>query len=185
MSLIPNFEDKKIHILDNAIEEKFKFNIINNPLHPSHCPAIFLPFVAKEYDIDISLFSEEEAREILSSAIWSKTKVGTLAAVKNAINTFDEDAVLLDFKNVPRRDGTISRDGTIKYTNFGIDHWAKYSVRLSRPMSLSQKSRLILLLSAIAPARCELISIDAQSTIIHDGVIKRNSNYTYGGYING
>jgi phage tail P2-like protein len=185
MSLLPKNEAKELHSLDEALARRWQFDVIENPLEPLLCDKKYLPFVAKAYDIDISLLDEAKARAILKTAILHKNKIGTIKAVKNLVQSFDTEAKIVTFADAPRHDGRIVRDGSKHYKNYGLTHWAMYSVELKKVISISQKEELIRQLKIIAPARCVLINIEAQQTITHDREIKRNRNYNYGGYING
>jgi len=185
MSLLPKNEAKELHSFDEALARRWQFDVIKNPLEPLLCDKKYLPFVAKAYDINISLLDEAKARAILKTAILSKNKIGTIKAVKNLVQSFDTEAKIITFADAPRHDGQIARDGSRRYRNYGLTHWAMYSVELKKAISLAQKEELIRQLKIIAPARCVLIGIDAQQVLNHNGEIKRNGNYNYGGYING
>ncbi|CUV65240.1 conserved hypothetical protein, putative phage tail protein [Sulfurovum sp. enrichment culture clone C5] len=145
----------------------------------------YLDYIAAMFDVDITLYTQSEAKEVLKKAIWSKNKVGTIGAIKKMLQTFDPQANIITHATCPKHDGKIQRNGITTYRNYGLTHWAMYKIELTRAISISQKEELITQLKILAPARCKLINIDAQNTIIHDGRIKRNANYTYGGYING
>jgi len=185
MSILPNNEPKHLHELDKALESRWSFDIIKNPLHPKWCDAKYLPFVAKAYDMDISLFGEMQAREALETAIWGKSKIGTIGAVKELLQTFDPLARIETKETTPKHNSQYRYDGTIAYRDYRLTHWAKYTVILTTPMAISQKEKLVEQLRVIAPARCELVEMDSQITIIHNGEIKYDGKYNYGGYING
>ena len=186
MTLLPNNEGKKLCRFEEAIGSCINnIPLIHAPLHPNNAPLQFLPYIAKSYDVNIVGFSEAEARDILSMALWNKAKIGTIVAVKNLLACYDQNAKLTTYATAPKHDGKTPRNGTIRYKAYGLSHWAMYHIELTKPISLTQKETLMKELELVAPARCVLVLMDAQSTFIHDGTVKRNGTYTYGGYING
>jgi len=185
MSLLPSSEEKNLHTLEEELVFRWGFGVVNNPLHPRWCEAKYLPFVAEAFEVDISLLTEGVARALLEVAHHGKTKIGTVGAVKEAIGRFDAAAQLITHGDAPRYNARYKYDGAIPYADYGLTHWAQYVVVLSTPVSLSQKERLIMTLRAVAPARCELVEVLGGNTLIYDGEIKYNGDYTYGGFLNG
>lgn len=186
MTLLPMNEDKELCRFEEAIGYRIdNIPLIHAPLHPDHAPAQFLPYIAKSYDVNIVGFSEAKVREILETAWWNKAKVGTIAAVKNLLAKYDPNAKLTTHATAPKHDGKTPRNGTVPYKQYHLSHWAMYHIALTKPISISQKEKLMKELELVAPARCVLVGMDSQSVLTHDGTVKRNGTYTYGGYING
>jgi len=103
MSILPSNEPKHLHTLDEALEARWGFEIIKNPLHPRWCEAKYLPFIAKAYDMDISLFSEAGSRAVLERAIWSKQKVGTVGYMKTAFLGVEHNVELVEWFRTGRK----------------------------------------------------------------------------------
>jgi|GEM_PF-5922413 len=178
MSLLPKNEAKELHSFDEALGRRWQLDIIKNPLEPILCDKKYLPFIAKAYDIDISLFDEANVRTALKTAISSKNKIGTVKAVKQLVLSFDTEAKIVTFADAPQHNKAIKRDGSLRYKAYGLTNWAMYVVELKKAISIHQKEELTRQLKIIAPARCLLLNIDTQQTINHDGELKRNGNYT-------
>jgi len=186
MTLLPMNEDKELCRFEEAIGYRLdNIPLIHAPLHPSNAPRAFLPYIAKSYDVTIDGMSDEEARKILTIALWNKTRIGTVGAVKNLLATYDPNATITTYATAPKHDGKTPRNGTVPYKQYYFGHWAMYHIALTKPISMSQKEKLMKELALVAPARCVLVGMDAQSTLTHNGTVKRNGTYTYGGYING
>lgn len=184
MSILPVNEHRDLKAIDDFLGNRIDMLSFIRAPFVSIDPQ-YIDYIAAMFDIDITLYTRIEAREVLKKAIWSKNKVGTIGAIKKMLQTFDPQAKIIIHATCPKHDGKILRNGMVTYRSYGLTHWAMYRIELTRVISISQKEELIGQLKILAPARCELINIDAQNTIIHDGRIKRNANYTYGGYING
>jgi phage tail P2-like protein len=186
MSLLPSNETKSWQLYDEWVKGRLdRIEIIHNPLNPLNAPVHLLPYIAKEYDADVSIYTEAKQREILDRGIYIKAKIGTVAGVKEVLRSFDPNAKIVRYRDTYCYDGAYKHDGTITRHAFGLTHWAQWRVYLSRAMSITQATKLQKLLIAAAPARCQLVGWEYQETIAHEGMVQRNGTYTYGGYING
>lgn len=186
MSLLPSNEAQQWHTYDEWVKMRLdRIKLIHNPLHPLSAPVHLLPYIAKEYDTDVSIYTEAKQREILTRGIYIKAKIGTVAAIKEVLHSFDPHAEIVRYRDTYHYDGVYKHDGTITRRAFGLMHWAQWRVYLSRAMSYSQAQKLQNQLIATAPARCQLVGWEYQETIAHEGIVRRNGTYTYGGYING
>ncbi len=186
MSLLPNNETKSWQLYDKWVKGRLdRIKIIHNPLNPLNAPVHLLPYIAQEYDTDVSMYTEAKQREILSRGIYIKSKIGTVAAVKEVLHSFDPDAKLesLSMMNSLRLDGSCKLDGSHRWADNRFAHWAQYSVKLSRSLSDTAAQKLIEGLNEVAPARCELIDFIYQPCLTYDGSCKLDGTYFYGGII--
>ena len=145
---------------------------ISDVRNPSRCPAPLLPFLAWEMSVDEwnPLWGEDVNR-----------KKGTRGAVRRALEAiFGPDGfTLIEGAWAGLHDGTKQHNGLFFY---GREiNWARYSVLITRPITLQQAASVRRILAAVAPARCHLLALNfTQALNAYDGAITYNNTYTHG-----
>ncbi|OHX10248.1 phage tail protein I [Chromobacterium sphagni] len=124
--------------------------------------------------------SDDARRALIKSAIELHRYKGTPWAVREVVRRLDMgEATLLEGLSGQRRDGFIQRNGF--YVHGDPDAWAKYRVLLQRPITNDQADQLRAALTAYAPARCHLASLEYQAVANrHNGAIHRNRQFNRG-----
>ncbi|MDR1912631.1 MAG: phage tail protein, partial [Helicobacteraceae bacterium] len=87
-TLLPSNESAELKALDNALGKRINacYREISNL--PSKVEAKYLPILAASFDTDISHLTEEDARALLTEAIWLKAKAGTIGALRGAAKSY-------------------------------------------------------------------------------------------------
>jgi phage tail-like protein len=151
--------------------------------NPANCPASILPFLAWELSVDEwnPEWSEDIKRRVIAESIAIHRRKGTRGAVRRALEAiFGEGG----FSLVEGAAGGIySGINTHNNTNFygQSEHWAKYSVYISRPISQRIAADVRHILASVAPARCHLLALNfEQGQSAYDGSILYDNTFTHG-----
>lgn len=150
--------------------------------NPATCPSEMLPWLAWALSIDDwdAGWADDVKRAVLTASVNIHRHKGTVAAIRTAISAAGlQDAALYEHWAASQFDGTFVADGSRTYAQ--SDHWAEYRIELNSPIALAQASRVRLLLSKVAPARCHLKSLQyPQAENIHNHTISYDGTFSYG-----
>jgi len=185
-SFIPSYLDEKVRTyIQMAQEDRARIMIdANLSVDFEDCNSEVLDYFLVKYEFDFIDWLTTIQKRALVNLLW-KNKRGAIGFVKKLLALWDDKAIVLERNRLPRYDAKHRRDGSIDRNTYGMSSWYQFSIRLSRPLTIKQKVQIEKLIQKIKPVRSELINFDTQTFIGHDNQIKRNGNYTYGGYING
>jgi len=95
MSLLPNNETKISQNFAQFIDEKSKVDYSDIGIEPLSCDASLLPHLALIKGANINGMLESEARQYLNT--FSKKAIGTIGAVKDAVDVHFKDAVVIEW----------------------------------------------------------------------------------------
>lgn len=124
--------------------------------------------------------SEDTRRALIKGAIELHRYKGTPWAIREVIRAlgFGEVAILEGLAGLTY-DGRAVFDGQRVYGDVGA--WPVYRVTLQRPITNDQAAQLRRVLNAIAPARCQLASLDYQAVAIrYNQTAAYDGQYNYG-----
>jgi len=185
-SFIPSYLDEKARAyIQIAQEDRARIMIdANLSVDFKNCNSEVLDYFLVKYGFDFIDWLTIIQKRALLNLLW-ENKIGTIGFIKKLLTLWDDKAIVLERNRLPKYDAKYKRDGIINRNTYGVSSWYQFLIRLSRPLTVKQKVQIRKLIQRIKPVRSELISFDAQDFIGHDKQIKRNGNYTYGGYING
>lgn len=201
-SLIPSFEDVKLHKADLVAFDVMdqlsgEINIVKNLADANECDSKYLPYLAYGDKVD---FWDKSLREIDKRAlIKASPKLHQLKGTRWAIlevlkavglSVPGYEAVIVEYQNRNdykynvQRDGTNSYDGTVKHNHdlfiydFRISHWAEFAVLVKVAISQSQILKAKKLIKEYAPVRCVLNGFVCEVKQ-RDGAIFYDSSYTH------
>lgn len=159
--------------LEKRIAQANKINIeINIPAirQSSACPDAFLPYLAWDFSVDEwdSNWSTDIKREVIAESVLVHVRKGTVYAVRQALKALLGET---NFRILEGKDNS----GT------AYNHWAKYSVRVSVPVSIDFANSVRRTLEMVAPARCTLAALDFKAVqFSYNGRVRYNGIYSYG-----
>lgn len=121
---------------------------------------------------------EAEQRELIKTAIEIHRHKGTPWAIRQALQVIGfGDAVLIEHSGYRSHDGGFRHDGSDIYRSA---NWWEYDLRINRPLTREQATKIRLALVEIAPARAVLKRIFVRAVIRHDSTIRHSGDYGYG-----
>lgn len=149
---------------------------------PQTCPPDALPALAWALSVDEwdASWPDDTKRAVISASVMVHRRKGTVGAVLDALTAAGyPDARLVEGLSAHRFDGTQMHNGGITYGN--SDHWAKYTIYMTRPITRDQAGALISILATVAPARCHLGGVNfIEAANSHNGAARYDGTYTYG-----
>jgi hypothetical protein len=185
-SFVPSYLDEKARAyIQMAQEDRARIVIdANLSVDFKDCNSEVLDYFLIKYGFDFVDWMTTVQKRALLSILW-QSKKGTIGFIQKLLTLWDGKAFFLERNRLLKYDAKYQRDGSINRNTYRMSGWYQFSIRLSRPSTVKQKNQIEKLIQKIKPVRSELIEFDIQTFIGHDGQIKRNGNYNYGGYING
>ena len=191
-SLIPSFENEKLHsadfiaadIVDSLALDVEAFKSLANPLT---CETKYLPYLAYAFKVDFwdENLSEEEKRNLIKRSILLHQKKGTVWAIEEVLD-------LVGFTNRKKglraniKEGLKlnSRDGTYKYdgifNHYSDEDWAKYVIFVPKPISIQKAKVARKLIENYAPKRCILKAVVYKQLPNRDRTYFYNNEITHG-----
>lgn len=155
---------------------------IRDLLVPDACPEPVLPWLAWSLSVDewFSSWPVDRRRAVVASSAEVHRRKGTRFAVVQAIAAAGlGDAELLEHDAPELYDGVILHDGSV--THVTEDHWAEYTVVLTRPMSIAQAAQARRIIEAVAPLRCHLKALEfTEASNLYAATITHNGAFTHG-----
>ena len=150
--------------------------------NPDTCPAALLPWLAWALGVDEwdANWTEEAKRATIRASVEVHRHKGTVASIRKALtNAGYGDAQIIEREPTLFYGGTALHDGSEIYGS--TDHWAEYTVILSRPITIAQADKVRGILAAIAPLRCHLKALDYQvAAHLYNAEIRYDGSYTHG-----
>lgn len=187
-SLLPPSATSQERAIEAATAERIE--AIPAPLRslwdPATCPTPLLPWLAWALSVDDwrSDWPESARREMIAQSIAQHSIKGTVASVKRALVAAGYGGCAVsegDSAVNVRRNGTIIRNGVYLRGGTGSGIWARYRIRMDRPITAEQAAQLRAMLRNIAPARCELAGLDYPvAVVLRNGTARRNGTYNRG-----
>lgn len=151
--------------------------------NPSACPAPLLPFLAWELSVDEwnPKWGDDVKRAVIAQSINIHRHKGTLGAVRRALAAIfgDTGFTLIEGADAGYYDGSKRHNGLHFYGREA--NWAKYSVLIERPITITQAASVRRILAWIAPARCHLLALNFEQALnAYDGAIRYDNAFTHG-----
>lgn len=151
--------------------------------NPWKCPATVLPWLAwavsvDDWDVN---WGEDAKRQIIADSVTVHRHKGTRGAVRRALTNLlgSEAFTLVEGATGGLYDASRTYNGDRFYGH--DEHWAKYSVYVTQPISVAQAARIRQTLADVAPARCELIALNFTAALNdHSGTFRYDGTFTYG-----
>jgi phage tail P2-like protein len=202
-SLIPLFEDSKLHSSDLVAKEVFKnfageIQVVKDLANPDTCDVKYLPFLAWAFKVDFwdESLSENDKRELIKASITLHQKKGTQYSIMEVLKAtglskVGYEAEIVEYKDrnnynyVVPRDGTYKFDGYVRHNDslpmyeFVINYWYEFAVILRVSVDLLQIEKARKLIEIYKPVRSILVGF-AYATIRRDGSIFYDSKNTHG-----
>jgi phage tail P2-like protein len=151
--------------------------------NPGKCPSGLLPFLAWELSVDEwnPAWGDDVKRRVIAESAAVHRHKGTLGAVRRALEAIFVD---IPFQIIEGADAGFY-DGSKRYNGLHFygreSNWAKYSVLISRPITLVQAASVRRILAWIAPARCHLLALNFEQALnAYDGAIRYDNSYPHG-----
>jgi phage tail P2-like protein len=151
--------------------------------NPATCPAPLLPFLAWEFSVDEwnPNWGDDIKRAVIAASIDIHRHKGTRGAVRRALAAIfgDIEFILIEGAYAGYYDGSKQHNGLYFY---GLEaNWAKYSVLITRPITIAQAASVRSILSWVAPARCHLFALNFEQALnSYDGAIRYDNTFTHG-----
>lgn len=202
-SLIPLFEDKKLHSADlvaKDIVENFacEIKVVKDLANPDTCDSKYLPFLAWAFKVDFwdESLSDTYKREFIKASITLHQKKGTLYSIMEVLKATGlskagYEAEIVEYKDrnnynyVVPRDGTYKFDGYVRHNGslpmyeFVLNYWYEFAVILRVSVDMFQIEKARKLVNIYKPVRSVLVGF-AYSTVHRDGSIFYDSKNTHG-----
>lgn len=155
-------------------------SIIHNPYL---CPAALLPWLAWTRHVDNydDAWSEQKKRDVIAGAPKVHLTKGTVFSIREVIRFAGYGEIDIEthgfhwFYN-----GVRTYNGSITYGAASDLGWAQFKVTLKTQVSIRQAQIIRALINATAPARCELVDLKYQESIIYNGQHTYNGQFSYG-----
>jgi len=167
-SFVPSYLDEKARAyIQMAQEDRARIVIDANLSVDFHdCSIEVLDYYLIKFGFNfVDWLSEEQKRELLC-LLWGRRN-GTLGLIANILKIWDQNAKIIE--------KDLLEDSM----------WFDFSIILSKLVALTQKKEIEKMIMMMKPVRSRLISFEAQTLLAHDRTFTRNSEITYGGYLNG
>lgn len=183
-SLLPSNATTQEIALDLATSRVGDVNVVGlrSLWNPATCPEALLPWLAWAMSIDEwdGSWDAERKRAVIAASVEVHRHKGTLASVRTALAAAGwGDATIVERWGSSTYDGALPRDGSA--TRAGVDHWAKYRVYLTRPITIAQAAAVRRQLAAVAPLRCHLDQLNYTEALhLYNGALPRDGTYARG-----
>lgn len=156
---------------------------LRNYRNPMKCPAVLLSFLAWELSVDEwnSQWGEDTKRRVIAESVAVHRRKGTRGSIRRALESILGEIPFQIVEGVAAGyyNGSKQHNGLYYYGQ--NTNWAKYSVVISSPISRSQADSIRRTLSAIAPARCQLLALNfIESANSYSGTIRYDNTFTHG-----
>ena len=191
-SLIPSFEDKKLHssdlvaanVVDTLVGETEAFRTLANPLL---CEEKYLPYLAYSYKVDFwnDFLSEDEKRKLIKASILLHQRKGTVWAIEEVLDlvgfTDRANGLYADIKEglkLTNRDGTYRYDSM--FNHFSDEDWYKYVIYVPKAVSIQKAEFARELIKEYAPKRCILVAVVYKQLPNRDGTYHYDNEITHG-----
>ena len=195
-SIIPSFEDEKLHLTDHIASMvndglSNEIDIVKNLLNPDRCESKYLPYLAYGDKVDFwdERLSILDKRALIKSSPKLHRLKGTRWAILEVLKAVGlsvpgYEAVIIEYKDRDKYKYDVQRDGThhfnsrvrhndsIEIYNFQFGHWAEYAVEIQVSMNEYKNLLARKLLKKYAPVRCSLIGFITR-------VQERNGTFNY------
>lgn len=181
--LLPPSASELERNLDASFERTLDIPIrIAEVWDPVDCSEEILPTLAWAWSVDLwdEKWAEEDKRQVTAMSLAIHRRKGTPGAMRDALRAAGYGEVeIIERLDIRRRDGSIRRDGSHFYSE--NLHWAWYSVRLTRPVSIAQAAQVREILARVQPERSHLHEVRYEQALnLRDGTILRDGTYTRG-----
>lgn len=150
---------------------------------PATCPKSLLTWLAWAFSVDDwnPNWGEDVQRRVIEQSVQVHRRKGTRGAVRRALEAYFGDIGFALVEGASA--GFYNGEGLHDSANFygQAEHWAKYSVFITAPISQDQAADVRRILASIAPARCHLHAINFQQALnAYDGAILYDNTFTHG-----
>jgi phage tail P2-like protein len=151
--------------------------------NPETCPVALLPFLAWELSVDEwdPDWGEDVKRAVIAASIDIHRHKGTRGAVRRALAAIFGDGTftLIEGADAGFYDGSKHYNGLHFYGREA--NWAKYSVLISKPITIAQAASVRRVLAWVAPARCHLAALSFEQALnAYNGAIRYDNTFTHG-----
>ncbi|WP_295466600.1 phage tail protein I [uncultured Pseudomonas sp.] len=151
--------------------------------NPWQCPAGLLPWLAWAVSVDDwdANWGEDRKRQVIADSVRIHRHKGTRGAVSRALANLlgNQDFTLLEGAQGGHYDASYVYDGERFHSH--AEHWAQYRLYVRQPISVAQAALIRSTLADVAPARCELLSLNFTAALNdHSGTFHYDASYTYG-----
>ena len=155
-------------------------SIINDPYQ---CPPSMLTWLAYSRHVDNyeESWPEEKKQSVIAGSPEVHLIKGTVKSVRDVIRFAGYGEIEIKTKGFRWfYNGVRKYNGTIKYGEASDLGWAQYIITMQTQITTRQAQIIKALINATAPARCELLKIDYQSSIKYDCQHKYDGQFKYG-----
>lgn len=164
----------------------FDLIVITKSRIPDSCPPEFIPWLAWERSIGSDegwniTDTEIARRKLIENYIQKHQHKGTPSVIRRLFRDlgYGEIQIIENTANL-YWNGNAVFDGTHLFGGSNGE-WAKYSIKLSRPVTNNEAQKLREWLERIVPLRCELHSLDYRDHPIYwNGEITFDGSYNFG-----
>jgi phage tail P2-like protein len=126
-----------------------------------------LPWLAWALSVDHwdNQWLEQTQRQVIRDSIAVHQSKGTRSAIQNIL-------VAAGYGSAVIIEGSDDIDPQA--------HWATWRIRMEKPLTVDQGTRIRQMLAHVAPARCQLKQIEFEKCYLYDGTICYDGEYTHG-----